>query len=449
MRRVFLLAGLVLVAMAFYLLWHSRKTEEMPKGYLLTLSLEGEGIRLELYTRDGSLRVGKNHILVKLETKARLESLYFYMPPMPGMGEMREDALLREKGRGAYEGSVNISMAGSWQVMAQVDGKLLRRDISVPFHIGQKTQEQKEGISLSPEKLQLLGVQVEEVKGLELMESFSTVGYVSYDLSKTYEITLRSDAWVLDTFVRFQGELIKPGTPLMRVMSPEAELAKAELKLAKEMGRKELERAVLERLSYLKAGELITSPYGGLVLERKVYPGGFLKAGDVAYRIADISRVWVIADVPQEYARSVRKGMRVMVKPVGGEEVFGKVDYIFPEADREARTIKVRIDLPRKDLKINQTLEVYFEKPVGKVLAVPETAVVDTGRRQVVFVEIGPGLYKPRSVKLGRKAEGYYEVLEGLKEGERVVVKGTFLLDSEAQLKGYYGQEVKGHEHHH
>ncbi|MFN4319972.1 MAG: hypothetical protein ACK4FY_05850, partial [Aquificaceae bacterium] len=93
--------------------------------------------------------------------------------------------------------------------------------------------------------------------------------------------------------------------------------------------------------------------------------------------------------------------------------------------------------------------DVYFERSLSNVLAVPEEAVVDTGRRKVVFVEKGPGLYEPRNVKLGRKAQGYYEVLGGLREGERVVVRGNFLLDSEAQLKGLYGEEIKTHEHHH
>ncbi len=415
------------------------------------LSLESEGIRLTLYSKDGTLRVGKNHLILEVSPEGKLQSLYFYMPPMPGMGEMREDAILKEVGKGRYEGTVNISMAGSWQIVAQVEGRLLKKEVSIPLYGGEGSgTSAKEGIRVSPEKLQLIGVQTEEVRKVDLMESFSTIGYVSYDLSRTYEITLRSDAWVLDTFGRFEGELIGVGTPLMKVLSPEVEIAREELKLAKEMGKGELEGIVKERLSYLKAGEVITSSHSGVILERKVSPGGFVKAGDTAYRIADISKVWVIAEVPQQYAGSVKRGMRVMLSPVGSNETFyGRVEYIFPEADKEARTLKVRIDLPRRDLKINQLFEVYFEKPLGNILAVPESAVVDTGRRQVVFVEKELGLYEPRRVRLGKKAEGYYEVLEGLKEGEKVVVKGTFLLDSEAQLRGFYGQEVRGHEHHH
>ncbi|RME08205.1 MAG: efflux RND transporter periplasmic adaptor subunit, partial [Aquificota bacterium] len=238
-----------LTAFFLYLSWKSKKAEDIaPKGYLLTLSLEGEGVVLKLYTRDGSLRVGKNTVFVEIKPEKRLQSLYFYMPPMPGMGEMREDAGLKELKSGRYEGTVDISMAGSWQVIAQVEGKILKRDISIPFTPGQGEQKREEGISVSPEKLQLLGVQTEEVKRVELLQSFSTVGYVSYDLSRTYEITVRSDGWVLDTFGRFEGELINKGTPLMRIMSPEGEIAQAELRLARDMGRKELEKLVLERL---------------------------------------------------------------------------------------------------------------------------------------------------------------------------------------------------------
>ncbi|MFN3598587.1 MAG: FixH family protein, partial [Aquificaceae bacterium] len=245
-----LVAGFVVAL--FSLFYFKDKKAGVPKDYKLVLALEGEGIKLKLYTRDGSLKVGKNSIFVETEPKVRVESLYFYMPPMPGMGEMREDATLKEVERGLYQGFVDLSMAGSWQLIVQVEGKTIKRDLSIPFGGEVEPTKREEGISVSPEKLQLIGVQVQEVGRQELVESFYSVGYVSYDLSKTYEITLRSDAWVLDTFGRFEGELIKAGTPLMRVLNPDVEIAKEELKLAKEIGRKELEEAVLKRLEYLK-----------------------------------------------------------------------------------------------------------------------------------------------------------------------------------------------------
>lgn len=456
MRKLLLFAVLVLVVALVAGVFYYRSKEEkaqVPSGYSYIFSLQGEGFKVELYAPGGRLAVGKNSLFAVVHPPSNLESLYFYMPPMPGMGEMREDVLLKSLGGGRYEGAVNISMAGSWQIIAQINKRTIKREISVPFEAGKSVQKREEGvINVDPTKLQLIGIETDQVKRQELTEGFNAVGYVSYDLSKTYEITLRSDAWVLDTFGRFEGELIRRGTPLMRVLSPEAQIAREELRLAKEFGKKDLEKAVMERLSYLKVGEVVFSPYEGVVLERKVSPGGYLKAGDVAYRIADISRVWVIAEVPQEDAPIIRKGMQVLVSPVGSQESFvGSVDYIFPEADRQARTIKVRISFPNKGakLKINQMVDVYFERQLGNALVVPASAVVDTGRRQIVFVEKKRGVYEPRSVKLGRCTQDVCQVLEGLKEGERVVVKGTFLLDSEAQIKGVYSEEVRIHDHHH
>jgi len=457
MRKVYGVLILLLLAfigaLSYYYIQKSRNAHHIPKNYSYLFSIGDKDARIDIYSLSGELGVGENKLYIVLKEGNKLTSLYFYMPPMPGMGEMREYVLLTEKSKGIYEGSVDISMAGEWQVIAEVDNTTIKTVISIPFR--KREEASTESISLHPEKLQLLGVQVEEIKKRELRESFYTVGYVSYDLSRVYEITLRSDAWVIDTYGRFEGEKINRGVPLLRVLSPESEIARRELTLAKEMGREDLEKAVLERLSYLRAGEILYSPYEGVILEKRVFSGGFLRAGDVAYRIADTSKVWVIAEVPLEYAEQVKRGMSVVINPVGStQSIRGRVDYIFPEADRKARTIKARISLPAKGLKINQLVEVHFEKPVGEVLAVPESAVVDTGRRQVVFVEVERGLYEPRVVKLGKKLEDYYEVIDGLSEGERVVVKGTFLLDSEAQLKGLYEkksmetEELRHHHHH-
>ncbi|WP_340695666.1 efflux RND transporter periplasmic adaptor subunit [Hydrogenobacter thermophilus] len=448
---IFLTALLALVGIIYYT-YKGKEISSIPTGYSYLFSLKERNLDVSFYSQGGELKVGKNKLYILINPERKLTNLYFYMPPMPGMGEMREDVVLNEVKKGRYEGVVNISMAGSWQVVAEVEGNVLKKELSVPFKGSQAEGKRTEGISVDPQKLQMIGIQTVEVGRQDLMESFHAVGYISYDLSKTYDITLRSDAWVLDTFGRFEGELISKGTPLMKILSPDVEVTKEELRLAKELGRKDLEKAVLEKLSYLREGEVIRSPYSGVILERRVSPGGFLKAGDVAYKIANVSSVWVIAEIPQEDAYAVKKGMEVLISPEGIQESYtGRVDYVFPEADKMARTVKVRISLPNRNafLKINQLVDVYFEKPLGEVLAVPESAVVDTGKRQVVFVELEPGVYQPRAVRLGRRAEGYYEVLEGLKEGERVVVKGTFLLDSEAQIKGIYEEEVKTYEHHH
>ncbi len=443
MRKVLpvvLLLLAVLAGVGLYLYLRKDDAHQRVEGVLL-FSVDG----VEVYSEDGRLKVGDNNLLIRVK-EGSVQSAYFYMPPMPGMGEMRSDVSLKQKGKNLYTGRVNLSMAGYWQFIAVLNGKSVKFDLNIPYGAGQQAQVQQNLISLDHEKASLIGVQTAPVEVIELLESFSTVGYVSYDLSKVYDITVRSDGWVLDTFSRFEGELVQKGEPLMRILSPDVQVAQEELRFAKELQRENLERLAREKLTYLQGGEVITSPTGGVVLEKRVYAGGSVKAGETAYRIVDISSLWVIAYVPVEHLPSVKKGAKVMVIPQSSKrELFGYVDYIFPEVNKETRSARVRIRL--KDysgFKVNEPLEVYFEVPLGKVLAVPESAVVDTGRRQVVFVEVGHGQYEPREVKLGRRAEGYYEVLSGLEEGEKVVVKGTFLLDSEAQLKGV---QMKGHEH--
>ncbi len=280
-RYLFPFAGLLLLIFVLGGLFYytkRAKTGQVPPGYERTLSIAQEGIEIELYSRGKRLDVGKNSFYILIKPLKDLKELYFYMPPMPGMGEMREDASIRQVSPGLYELQLNISMAGSWQMVALIDQRVIKKDLSIPFTGEGATpaQEIRGGvISIDISKVQLIGVQTQEVKREDLMESFSTVGYVSYDLSRVYEITLRSDAWVLDTFGRFEGELIKKGAPLMRALNPDINIAREELRLSEELKREDLKRAALQKLSYLKGGDLISSPYDGVILERKVYEGGF------------------------------------------------------------------------------------------------------------------------------------------------------------------------------
>ena len=439
-------------------------------SYSEVISFRGGGVKITLYSKDGRIKSGGNRIKVVLDPPRSLKEFYLYMPPMPGMDEMRSVASLREKERGVYTGSLNVSMDGPWQIRAVFEGGMAVRDVFIPLtgedpteaahskatHT-EATHEHPEAahakhIKVPLRKLQLLGVVTEPVRRRHLSKIFSTVGYVSYDLSSIYDVTVRADAWVEDTFGRFEGEFVRKGDPLMRVLSPDIQIALDELRLAQEKGDEELIRKAKEKLAYLKIEELVRSPVSGVILERKVFEGGYVKEGQTAYRIADISTVWIVAEVPLKLGRYVRRGTRALVIPEEdpGKAIPGKVDYIFPEADPLAKTLRVRIKAPNRGLalKPNALVDVRFEVPLGSVLAVPETAVVDTGRRTVVFVEKEAGVFAPVRVHLGRRAEGFYEVKHGLREGDRVVVRGSFLLDSEAQIRGLYGEPAGGGHHH-
>ncbi len=429
------------------------------ESYKEVITFKQKGVKVTILSSDGKIKTGNNKIEVRVEPPKALKELYFYMPPMPGMDEMRDAASLEEVESGVYRGTLKVSMDGPWQIRAVFDDVMVTKDVFVPLSKtataggGPASSAHGGHIMVRTDKLQLLGVVTEPIQKRDLVKTFSTVGYISYDLSKIYEVTVRADAWVTDTYDRFVGEYVKKGTPLMRVLSPDIQIALDELRLAEKKGDPELIKKAKEKLEYLKVREIVRSPASGVILEQKVYEGGYVKEGQTAYKIADISTVWIVAEIPFKQARYVKKGTLALITPEDDPEnmIEGEVDYVFPEANHMAKTVKVRIKAQNKGiaLKPNALVEVLFEVPIGEVIAVPETAVVDTGKRTLVFVEMEPGMFMPVPVKLGKKAEGFYEVKHGVKEGQKVVVRGTFLLDSEAQIRGLYGQQGGGGGHHH
>ncbi len=426
-------------------------------SYREVITLKKGDITVRLLSSDGKIKSGGNRIRVEVEPPVPLREFYFYMPPMPGMDEMRDVASLEEVEEGIYEGTLNISMDGPWQIRAVFENTMVAEDVFVPLSKratasgGGGAMAHGGHIMVKKEKLQLLGVITEPVQRRNLVKTFSTVGYIDYDLSKIYEITVRADAWVEDTFGRFEGEYVKEGTPLMRVLSPEIQIALDEFRLAKEKEDPLLIRKAKEKLEYLKIKEIIKAPVSGVIRDMRVFEGGYVKEGETAFTIADLSSVWIVAEVPFKQGRYIGPGTKAVVVPEDSPDmrIEGVVDYIFPEANKMARTLRVRIRAKNRGiaLKPGGLAEVHFRVPLGEVIAVPESAVVDTGRRQLVFVEMEEGMYMPVNIHVGRKADGYYEV-HGLREGAKVVVRGTFLLDSEAQIRGIYGGGGGGGHHH-
>ena len=183
-----------------------------------------------------------------------------------------------------------------------------------------------------------------------------------------------------------------------------------------------------------------TSPRDGIVLERNVTEGMRAQPGDVLFRIADHSMVWAIVDVAERDLGSVAIGRRAIVRARSfpGREFPGKVNLIYPQITKETRTARVRVELSNPELLLIHDMYVDAEIDTGSpeaVLAVPESAVMDTGSRQVVLVDKGEGRFEPREVKLGHRGEGFVEVREGLAEDDPVVTSANFLIDAESNLK--------------
>jgi len=190
-----------------------------------------------------------------------------------------------------------------------------------------------------------------------------------------------------------------------------------------------------------KDGRLaLTAPIDGIIMEKQAVDGLHFGAGDMLYRIADLSTVWVLADVFEQDLGSVRPGedAKITVTAYPDRAFSGKVAFIYPTINKETRTAKVRIELSNSDLALKADMYATAEiaAPFGSaVISVPDSAVLDSGARQVVLLDRGDGRFEPRQVKVGQKAGGFVEIREGVAAGDKVVVGANFLIDAESNLR--------------
>ncbi len=317
-------------------------------------------------------------------------------------------------------------------------------------------------VKVSLDKVQRSGVRTEQVQTRVLMQLVRAAGTVKIDERQLTTVTLRSDGYVEDLFVNATGQSVRAGEPLFRVYSPEIQRAQIDLLVAmrsqgpQSLGPSGIEGA-MQRLRNLGVPEsrikevratgsnprMIDwpSPATGTVISKRIINGQRVMAGDELYRIADLSSVWVIADVAEADLSSIRVGMRATVtfRAYQAQPVEGEVTFIYPELKPETRTARVRIEVPNPDglLRADMYADVVFRAGADEapVIAVPESAVIDSGTRQIVLIARGEGRFEPRPVKLGRRGDGYAEALEGVKPGEEVVTTATFLIDAESNLR--------------
>jgi Cu(I)/Ag(I) efflux system membrane fusion protein len=320
-------------------------------------------------------------------------------------------------------------------------------------------------VKVSLDKRQRSGVRTERVEERMIVEPVRAVGTVKIDERRLHIVTLRSDGYIEDLFVNATGQAVRAGEPLFRLYSPQIQQTQIDLMVAmRASGRgvagADADRSLdgaMQRLRNLGVHENRIrevretgvnprtidwpSPANGVVIEKRVINGQRVSAGEELYRIADLSHVWVIADVAEMdlAAISVGTSATVTFRAYMQEPVAGQITFIYPEVRAETRTARVRIELPNPDgrLKADMYADVVFnprngEKPVP---AVPASAVIDSGTRQVVLVAKGEGRFEPRPVRLGRRGDGYAEILDGVQPGEEVVTAATFLIDAESNLK--------------
>lgn len=315
-------------------------------------------------------------------------------------------------------------------------------------------------VEISPERQQLIGVRFGKVEKRPLNKVIRTVGRIDYDEKRLFTVSPKIGGWIEDLYVDFTGKHVKQGERLLTIYSPDLVSAQEEyliaLRAAKALGsRQTLVESARRRLKLwdisddqIKALEergqvsktlTLHSPFSGIVLERMAYQGMNVTPGMALYKLADLSVVWLYADIYEYELPLIRPGQdgKVELSYYPGESFKGKVIYIYPYLDAATRTAKVRFEFsnPKGLLKPGMFANVEIKIPLGTRLAVPEGAIIDTGTRKVAFIDLGAGYFEPREVKLGTKVENYYVVLTGLKEGERVVTSANFLIDSESKFK--------------
>jgi Cu(I)/Ag(I) efflux system membrane fusion protein len=356
----------------------------------------------------------------------------------------------------------------------------------LPVYAGEQTGGDQ--LSISPQKVQKLGVRTEPVQRRILSRPVRAVGLIAPDERRLFIVAPRFEGWIERLLVNTTGQTVKRGETLMAVYSPALITAQREYLMAGEglrtadplpvpplspgqvpltpllqpgaNGRErmsQLTETALQRLRNWEISDdqveqlrkdgkpqqnlLLKAPVDGVVLEKTAIQGMRFMPGDPLYRIADLSVLWLIAEVFEQDLNLVRPGQdaHITVNAFPGEEFHGKVAFVYPTLNAQTRTAQVRIELPNPQGRLRPAMYASVLLAAGSgdkpVLTVPASAVLHSGIRQVVLVELGEGRYQPREVRLGLRGDQYVQVLEGLGDGERVVTSANFLIDAESNLR--------------
>lgn len=326
-------------------------------------------------------------------------------------------------------------------------------------------------ISVPERKQQFIGVKTRPVERRVLSHAVEAVARVDYDESRLSWVNTRVGGWIEDLHVDRTGELVRKGDPVLEIYSPDLVSAQEEylvslrnlerLESAGALGTAVAQARALvegsrERLALWDIPEpqiraleergtitrrmTIEAPVTGFVLEKTALLGKHVAAGENLYQIADLSTVWVMAEIYEYQAPLIRKGQEVLIRVSyePGRSFHGRVDYVYPYLDPATRTIRVRIVAPnpgltlRPEMYASVTFRVEEAQPE---LVVPNEAILDTGERLIAFVRRDEGTFEPRELRAGLRTREFTIVLEGLEEGEDVVTSGNFLIDSESRLK--------------
>ena len=343
----------------------------------------------------------------------------------------------------------------------------------IAVYDGEEPQAEGGGITISLEKVQKLGVRTETASMRALERVLRTAGRVEVDERRVFAIAPKFEGWVERLHVNATGQPVSRGQPLFEAYSPELVSAQREYAIAADAARAldgaggdpkagmtRLADSSLARLrnwdvppeqveALARTGQArrtltFTSPVSGIVMEKKAVQGMRFMPGESLFQVADLSSVWVLAEVYEQDIGLVRTGAmaKVRISAYPSESFDGRITYVYATLKAETRTVPVRIEIANPRGALKPAMFAQVELAVGgkdKVLTVPTSAVIDSGTRRIVLVQKGEGRFEPREVKTGSRSDTHVQVLDGVRDGEPVVVAANFLIDAESNLKAAIG----------
>jgi Cu(I)/Ag(I) efflux system membrane fusion protein len=350
---------------------------------------------------------------------------------------------------------------------------------------GAQTAEQKQQaemlghVSLSPTQQVMANAATVEATQGTLSKEINAVGIVQYDQSRQAKVT----AWIAGRIDKLHvnkvGDAVSKDRPVAEIYSPDLVATQQEYLLAVKsreqlknspipsisqggdglvasakqrlmlFGVKESQIAELEKAGKPNIRLPIYTPLSGVVIEKMMQQGQYVNTGEVLFNIADLSRVWVEIDVYENEVPYVRVGQQVEIRSAveHGAAFNGRISFVYPFHDPKTHTVRARVEManPHNMLKPDMFVNAIIKIPLARGIVIPVTAVIDTGKRQVVWVETSPGMFEPRDVQAGQRTDDKIQILSGLNPGDKVAVSGGYLIDSESQLKGGSGTDHSQH----
>ena len=437
-------------------------------------------------------RVGENRLVLDLRDASGNPlsvpvSAMAMMPAMGAMPEMRAPADLVEIAPGIFEGSMNLSMQGEWPLTITIRDPQNGADRRLQFDLatdraglsiaagGTPVSSEADvnsgtvrsdpladadagAITIDNRRRQLIGLELGDAALRSLVRPIRAVGEVTYDERLLSQVTLKFDGFIGELDADYVGMPIAAGQRLFTVYSPELLTAQQDYVETLRRGdnvNSGLLRAVRQRLRLWDMADAeiealeqrgtpadyvpFNAPRSGTLVERNITEGGAARMGQTLLTIADLSRLWIEAQVFEADLELLAVGTpaTVLLPYLPGRRFEATIDYIYPYLEEGSRTGRVRLVIDNLDgeLRPDMYAEVSIQVPLGERLSVPEEAVIVAGSSRVVFVDLGDGRLRPVRIETGRRAQGFIEVLSGLQPGERVVTSGNFLIAAETRLK--------------